>query len=293
MKELSLNSKKRCLYMLIIFALLLAILVGVCAWVQFVRGDELQIMAIEQQTKDKTINSKRGIIYDRNGKILAQSSSVELVSVSPREIAEAKNADFVADSLSKILDLDRETVYKKITKESSYEIIKRRVEKEAAEAIRALMSYEEEEGKTVNKLKGVHLSEDTKRYYPYGSLAAQVIGFVGTDNQGLAGVELSFDNYLKGIPGRVITAKNAIGTDMPFQYEKYINPENGANLVLTIDETVQHFVEKNLEKAVAEYNVKNGAACIIMNSKTGEILVTTLTIPSLSIMPKCRLWWIL
>ena len=279
MKEMSLSSKKRCLYMLIIFALLLAILIGVCAWVQFVRGEKLQIMAIEQQTKDKTINSKRGIIYDRNGKILAQSSSVELVSVSPREIAEAENADFVADALSQILELDRETVYKKITKVSSYEIIKRRVEKEPAEAIRALMSYEGEDGKTVNKLKGVYLSEDTKRYYPYGSLAAQIIGFVGTDNQGLAGVELSFDNYLKGIPGRVITAKNAIGTDMPFQYEKYINPENGANLVLTIDETIQHFVEKNLEKAVADYNVKNGAACIIMNSKTGEILAMA-TYPS-------------
>ncbi len=279
MKALNLQNKKRAFATLVIFVVLLIALLVRCAWIQFVNGEELQIKAIEQQTKDKTINSKRGIIYDRNGKILAQSASVELVSVSPREIYEAGNADFIADSLAQILELDRTAVYEKITKNSSYEIIKRRVEKAPAEAIRSLMSVEDENGKTTNKLKGVYLSEDTKRYYPYGSLAAHVIGFVGTDNQGLAGVELSFDNYLKGIPGRVVTAKNAIGTDMPFKYEKYINPENGANLVLTIDETIQHFVEKHLEKAVADYNVQNGAACIVMNSKTGEILAMA-TYPS-------------
>lgn len=279
MKNMNLHSKKRCLWALIIFIVLLALLLVRCAWIQFVNGKELQIKAIEQQTKDKTINSKRGIIYDRNGKILAQSASVEMVSVSPREIAEAQNADFVADSLSQILELDREDVYKKVTKDSSYEIIKRRVEKEPAEQIRNLMAYKNEKGKTENKLKGVYLSEDTKRYYPYGSLGAQVIGFVGSDNQGLSGVELYFDNYLKGLPGRIVTAKNASGTDMPYQYEKYINPENGANLVLTIDETIQHFVEKHLEQAVADYKVENGAACIIMNSKTGEILAMA-TYPS-------------
>jgi len=199
MKTLNLQNKKRAFVTLVIFVVLLVALLVRCAWIQFVNGEELQIKAIEQQTKDKTINSKRGIIYDRNGKILAQSASVELVSVSPREIYEAGNADFVADSLSQILELDRTAVYEKITKNSSYEIIKRRVEKAPAEAIRSLMSAEDENGKTVNKLKGVYLSEDTKRYYPYGSLAAHIIGFVGTDNQGLAGVELSFDNYLKGI----------------------------------------------------------------------------------------------
>ena len=210
MKAVNLQNKKRIFFVLIVFFVLLVGLVGRCAWLQFVRGEELQIMAIEQQTKDKTINSKRGIIYDRNGKILAQSASVEMVSVSPREIAEANNADFVADSLSKILELDRESVYKKITRNSGYEIIKRRVEKPQAEQIRKLMSVKDDKGKTTNKLKGVYLSEDTKRYYPYGKLAAQVIGFVGDDNQGLAGVELSFDKYLKGLPGRVVTAKNAI-----------------------------------------------------------------------------------
>ena len=116
MKSVNLQNKKRVLVVLAVFTLMLIALLGRCAWLQFVRGKELQILAIEQQTKDKTINSKRGIIYDRNGKILAQSASVEMVSVSPREIAEAENADYVADTLSKILELDRETVYKKITK---------------------------------------------------------------------------------------------------------------------------------------------------------------------------------
>ncbi len=279
MKKLNINTKKRAFTAFVIFALLLVALLVRCAWVQFVNGEDLQIRAIEQQTKDKTINSKRGIIYDRNGKILAQSASVEMVSVSPREIYDAENADFVADTLATVLELDRESVYKKITRNSGYEIIKRRVEKEPADKLRALMSYTEEDGTTTNKLKGVHLSEDTKRYYPYGKLAAHVIGFVGTDNQGLNGVELSFDKYLKGLPGRVVTAKNAMGTDMPFKYEKYINPENGANLVLTIDETIQHFVEKNLEQAVADYKVQNGAACIIMEAKTGDILAMA-TYPS-------------
>lgn len=279
MKKLNISIKKRAFASFVIFALLLIALLVRCAWVQFVNGPDLQIRAIEQQTKDKTINSKRGIIYDRNGKILAQSASVEMVSVSPREIYDAENADFVADTLSEVLELDRETVYKKITRNSGYEIIKRRVEKETADKLRALMSFTDEEGKTSNKLRGVYLSEDTKRYYPYGKLASHVIGFVGTDNQGLNGVELSFDKYLKGLPGRVVTAKNAMGTDMPFKYEKYINPENGANLVLTIDETIQHFVEKNLEQAVADYKVQNGAACIIMEAKTGDILAMA-TYPS-------------
>ncbi|MBR2476887.1 MAG: PASTA domain-containing protein [Clostridia bacterium] len=279
MKDMNLQGKKRIFSVFAFVVIVLVALVGRCFWIQFVDGPNLQIRAIEQQTKDKTINSKRGVIYDRNGKILAQSASVELVSVNPREIADAGNADFVADTLSSILGLDRNAVFEKLHKNSSYEIIKRRVEKPEAEAIRGYMSYTNESGETVNMMKGVYLSEDTKRYYPYGPLAAHVIGFVGTDNQGLSGVELSFDNYLKGLPGRVVTAKNAIGTDMPYQYEKYINPENGANLVLTIDETIQHFVEKHLEQAVAEYNVQNGAACIIMNCKTGEILAMA-TYPS-------------
>ncbi len=260
MKQLNLKVKKRAFALLMILLVIFAGLSVRTGWIQFVDGEELQMKAIEQQTKDKTINSKRGVIYDRNGKILAQSASVEMVSVTPNEIAEAGNAEEVATNLSQILGMEKDEVYSIITKNTGYEIVKRRVEKEPADAIREL------------NIKGVYLSEDTKRYYPYGDLASHVIGFVGTDNQGLNGVEMIFDKYLKGLPGRVVSAKNARGTDMPFKYEKYINPENGANLVLTLDEVVQHFVEKHLEQAVADYKVENGAACIIMNAKTGEVL---------------------
>lgn len=260
MKQLNLKVKKRAFALLMILLVIFAALSVRTGWIQFVDGEELQMKAIEQQTKDKTINSKRGVIYDRNGKILAQSASVEMVSVTPNEIADAGNAEEVATNLSQILGMEKDEVYSIITKNTGYEIVKRRVEKEPADAIRQL------------EMKGVYLSEDTKRYYPYGDLASHVIGFVGTDNQGLNGIEMVFDKYLKGLPGRVVSAKNARGTDMPFKYEKYINPENGANLVLTLDEVVQHFVEKHLEQAVADYKVENGGACIIMNAKTGEVL---------------------
>ncbi len=260
MKQLNLKVKKRAFALLMILLVIFAALSVRTGWIQFVDGEELQMKAIEQQTKDKTINSKRGVIYDRNGKILAQSASVEMVSVTPNEIADAGNAEEVATNLSQILGMEKDEVYSIITKNTGYEIVKRRVEKEPADAIRQL------------EMKGVYLSEDTKRYYPYGDLASHVIGFVGTDNQGLNGIEMVFDKYLKGLPGRVVSAKNARGTDMPFKYEKYINPENGANLVLTLDEVVQHFVENHLEQAVADYKVENGGACIIMNAKTGEVL---------------------
>lgn len=120
--------------------------------------------------------------------------------------------------------------------------------------------------------KGIYLTEDSKRYYPYGNFASHVIGFVGSDNQGLNGIEMVYDKYLKGEPGRIITAKNALGSDMPYKYEKYINAQNGVNVVLTIDEVIQHFAEKELEAAVEKYNVKNGAACIVMNAKTAKFL---------------------
>ena len=141
-----------------------------------------------------------------------------------------------------------------------YEIVARKIDNSTAEKIRK------------SGLKGIYLIEDSKRTYPYGSLASHVVGFVGTDNQGLAGTEMVYDKYLKGMPGRMISAKSASGTEMPYKYEKYINPENGSNLVLTIDEVIQHFVEEELKQAVADYDVENGAACIIMNAKTGEIL---------------------
>jgi len=256
----NLKIKRRILVLLCFYTILSIALIVRTGWIQIHDAEKLQKEAIEQQTRDRIINSKRGTIYDRNGKPLAISASVETVSVTPNEIKKAGNAEEVAAKLSEILGLKYEDVYKKITKNSYYEIIKRKIEKKEADEIRKL------------NFKGVKLDEDTKRYYPYGDFASHVIGFTGTDNQGLNGIEILYDKYLKGLPGRIVSAKDAIGTDMPYKYERYENPQDGANLILTLDEVIQHFVEKHLETAVIENKIGNGAAAIVMDPKTGDIL---------------------
>jgi len=213
-----------------------------------------------QQTKDVAISSKRGTIYDRNLNELAKSASADTVTACPREITAAGKTNEIATELSKILKMDKDKVYAILAKNSSYEVVKRKIDKDQADAIR-------KKGFT-----GITLVEDFKRYYPGGSLASHIIGFVGTDNQGLSGIEMIYESYLKGLPGRIITAQNAAGTDMPFRYEKYIDPQNGVNVVLTIDEVIQRKVEDSLKKYAENYNVQNGAACIIMEVKTGEVL---------------------
>lgn len=252
--------QQRLIIVLIGAIILLGLLLFRVAWIQVVKGGAYSRDAALQQTKDVVISSKRGTIYDRNMKELAKSASADTVTASPREIKESGKINEVATGLASILGMDKDKVYATLAKNSSYEVVKRKIDKDQADAIRA-------EG-----YPGIALVEDFKRYYPGGSLASHVIGFVGTDNQGLAGIEMIYENYLKGVPGRIITAKNAAGTNMPFKYEKYIDPENGVNVVLTIDEVVQRKAEDALKKAVENYNVQNGAACIIMGAKTGEIL---------------------
>ena len=259
-KKGTVNIKKR---MVFVYGLLLSAMVVLLlrtAYWQFIKGPSLKQEAIEQQTRDSIVSSERGTIYDRNMKVLAQSASTNMVCVVPVTIKEEGNAEEVARALSDILELDYDTVYKKTQKNSYYEIVKRRVEAEEVEKIRAL------------GLPGIRLDDDTKRYYPNGSLASHVIGFTGDDNQGLWGLESVYDKVLAGRAGRIITAKSANGSDMPYAYEQYMDPVAGNDLLLTIDETIQHFVEKHLETAVAETNVQNGAAAIVMNPKTGEIL---------------------
>jgi len=248
--------------MIATFGIVMVILLGLAlrtGYLQIVRGEELQKGALEQQTQDRQISAKRGAILDRNGKTLAVSASVEQVSVSPNVIKEQGNADEVVAALSDILDLDPEDVREKVTAESYYISIARRVEKETADRIRE------------KNLKGVNLDADTKRYYPYGAFASHVIGFTGNDNQGLDGLEKQYDSVLSGTPGRVVSASNAKGTDVPYKFEQYIDPIDGQNLVLTIDETIQHFVEKYLEKAYIENDLGAGAAAIVMNPQTAEI----------------------
>jgi len=266
-KKTNVGMQNRLLGILIGVIVLLVLLTVRIGWIQFVRGAQYSKEAALQQTKDVAISSKRGTIYDRNLNELAKSASADTVTACPREIKDADKLNEVSTGLAQILGMEKEKVYAILNRESSYEVVKRKIDKDQADAIRK------------QGFVGITLVEDFKRYYPGGSLASHIIGFVGTDNQGLAGIEMIYENYLKGLPGRIITAKNAAGTDMPYKYEKYIDPENGVNVVLTIDEVIQRKAEDSLKKFSENYNVQNGAACIIMGAKTGEVLAMA-TYPS-------------
>ncbi len=236
------------------------------AWLQLVDGGELASAAREQQTSDNIINPKRGLIYDRNMKILANNLSVETISISPKNVRgnSKQTAEQIAKNLADALGLEKDEVLEKINKKSNFEYIKRKVEKDEADAVREYVN--------TYKLDGIKFSEDTKRYYPYNNFASQVIGFVGADNQGLEGIESVYDDKLKGIPGRIVSANRAAGMELPDNYESYYEAQEGQSVVLTIDESIQHYVEKHLENARIENKLEEGAAAIVMNVKTGEIL---------------------
>ena len=253
--------RKRASYVFVAFFVLFCILAVYILKINIIDGEMLRTGAIEQQTRDYQVSSARGTIYDRNGKALAVSSSAETISVNPKEIAAAGyGIDELAQKLAEILELEVETVKTKLTKEALDVELRAKVEPEIADQVRAL------------DLTGIYFKEDTKRYYPFGSFASHVLGYVGKDNQGLGGIEMVYDDELSGVPGRVVTLKNAHGTDMPFQEERHIDSENGLNVVLTIDETIQHFAEKHLQGVYNDADAKEGAACIVMDVKTGEIL---------------------
>jgi len=192
---------------------------------------------------------------------------VDDIVINPRAIKLNKeDPELIARTLSEILNVDYDKILAKTAKtDSGYQMIARKVEPDVAKKV--------EEFKEKNKLSGVQIEENTKRYYPYSSLACQVIGFVGTDNEGRAGLENYYDKTLTGVSGTTVHAKNAAGTDMLFtSFEDYYDGQNGESLVTTIDSTIQYYMEKQLEQAVRDYGVKNGAAAIAMNVKTGGIL---------------------
>lgn len=260
------KQKKRIVLLLAGAILCFLLLIVRTAWLQIVRGDELSAAAREQQTSDNIINPQRGLIYDRNFEILANNLSVETISITPKNVRQnsKQTPKQIAHTLAEILELDEEAVLEKIEKESSFEYIKKKVEKDQADAVREYIA--------TYKLDGIKFSEDTKRYYPYSNFASQVIGFVGNDNQGLEGVEMVYDDVLKGVPGRIVSANRTAGLEIPDNYESYYAAQEGKSVVLTIDETIQHFVEKHLETARIENKLEAGAAAIVMNVKTGEIL---------------------
>lgn len=260
------KQKKRIVLLLAGAILCFLLLIVRTGWLQIVRGDELSAAAREQQTSDNIINPQRGLIYDRNFEILANNLSVETISITPKNVRQnsKQTPKQIAHTLAEILELDEEAVLEKIEKESSFEYIKKKVEKDQADAVREYIA--------TYKLDGIKFSEDTKRYYPYSNFASQVIGFVGNDNQGLEGVEMVYDDVLKGVPGRIVSANRTAGLEIPDNYESYYAAQEGKSVVLTIDETIQHFVEKHLETARIENKLEAGAAAIVMNVKTGEIL---------------------
>ena len=241
---------------------------------QITRHEELQSKAVNQQTRRTVVTASRGTIYDTAGNILAISSSAETIILSPLEIDNALNdtenpvtwtKDSLAAGLAEILGKDAASIRKRMDNvKSQYELIQLRADEEVAAKVRA---YVEE-----NKISGVHLVADTKRYYPYGSLAAQVIGFVGDDNTGLYGLEAYYEEELEGQSGLVISAKDQAENDMLYTYEQYFAAKNGSDLTLTLDTTIQYYLEKGLEAMMDKFSAANGASGIVMNAKTGGIM---------------------
>ncbi len=236
---------------------------GTLAKYQIVNYNFYQTRAIQQQTMDTTLTPERGTIFSRNYTALAVSAPVETVYINPKGVDD-DDAATVARGLSEILGVDEATVLEKTKKNNYYELIKRRIDSETADKVRAFIDE--------NDFTGIHLVNDTKRYYPNNSLACHILGFTGTDNVGLDGIEKIYNEYLQGTSGKMITAKNAIGEELPYEYETYVEAQNGRNVVLTIDETVQYYLEKHLQSARLEQQCLEGAAGIVINVKNGEIL---------------------
>ena len=260
---LSLSNKKKLRNTLFVVLAIILLLTTRIGYIQFIWGPELSKMASSQQAQSRAITAKRGTIYDSTGKyVLATSSSVESVNVNPTNIP-SDQKEKIATALSQIFELNYEKVFKKVSKHSSIETIVRKVDKEKADELRNWMS---ENGITT----GINIDEDSKRYYPYNDLAAQVIGFCGSDNQGLDGIEAKYDDQLKGTNGKIQRQTNAVGQSLGG--ENYISAIDGNNLYLTIDMTIQSIVEKYLEEACIDNICTDGGSIIAMNPQNGDIL---------------------
>ena len=264
-KVSEINRKKRMKNMILISFFIFTVILGKIAYLQFAKGQELQSMAYLQQTLDRSVNPKRGTIYDATGKnILAISSTVETVTVNPVNIA-SNDKEKVAEALANIFELDYEKVLKKVKKHSSIETIVKKVDKDKTDELRSWMEAN-------NITNGINIDEDTKRYYPYNNLVSQVIGFTGSDNQGLDGIEAIYENELKGEKGKIVKMTDARGGDIEKEGENYVEPVDGMDLILGIDATIQGIAEKYLKEACIDNKTTDGGNIIIMDPKTGDIL---------------------
>jgi stage V sporulation protein D (sporulation-specific penicillin-binding protein) len=232
---------------------------------QITRHDELQDLAVRQQTLRTTVGASRGAIYDRNGRTLAISSTAENVCLSPRQLKkDGVDLDLAAQKLSEILGVDVEKVRGDMDVDTSYRVVKKRVEQEDADRVREFIN-EYDIG------NGIFFEQTTKRYYPYGSLASNVIGFTNEEG-GAYGLEAVYNEELNGESGMVIMAKDVNGTPMLYQYEQYFDAKDGCSLNTTLDTTVQYYLEKGLAELEARYGTGKGATGIVMDVKTAAIL---------------------
>ena len=230
---------------------------------QILEHETLSRMAVDNQTRRSSVAAARGSVYDRNMELLAVSADVENVCIDPNELAHSgQDREAIAIALSGLLDVDKQRILKLMEDTSyRYQIVKRKVEQEEAASVRRYISE--------NSVTGVYLEPDTKRYYPCGTLASQVLGFVGSDNTGLDGIEAAYDRTLTGHSGSIVSAKGNYGTEMLYHYETYYDPRDGSSLVLTIDKTVQQMLESRMEEAIAHYDVRNGAFGLVMDVDSG------------------------
>ena len=264
---------RRTLVLMVLFGVVVFIPLIVTLYNLMIRDhDYYEAQAIDNQTRYTSLSASRGQIFDRNMNVLASSKTVETVFIDPNEIAQemakpenSNLLDHIARGLSEILDVSTDFVYKQAEdKAFRYKVIRRKIPEELADEVRSFVSE--------NEIKGVYLETDAQRYYPYSSLAAQVMGFVSTDNVGSEGLEAYYDSYLQGTAGKVVTTKGNYGSEMLYTYEKYYDASDGDSLVTTIDQTVQHYLEKNLETAIEKYDIINGAFGIVMDVNSGQIL---------------------
>lgn len=265
MQNRNLDSKKRIIVIFIVVMIVWIILFVKVGIIQFIEGDKWKTRSENQQYVSRSITANRGTIYDSSGKIiLAKSSSVQTVTINPVNIL-SENKEKVAKILSEIFELDYEKVLKKVNKNSSIETIIKRVDKEKTDKLRIWMEEN-------NIYSGINIDEDTKRYYPYSTLASHIIGFVGSDNQGLEGIEAKYNDLLTGTNGSISKMLDAKGNIIGNTGEEYNESVRGNDLVLTIDMNIQAIVEKYLEKACIENVCTDGGNVIIMNPKNGDIL---------------------
>ena len=261
----TITRKKRMRNMIFVVLIIMFGLAFRIGWIQFKMGNKLQHMAHLQQTLEREFNPKRGTIYDATGeKILAVSASVESITVNPVNISSEKK-EKVARKLSELFELDYEKVLKKVSKRSSIETIAKKVDKSKTDELRIWLDEN-------NITTGVNIDVDTKRYYPYNSLAAQIIGFCGSDNQGLMGIEAKYDSELKGQNGSIVKLTDAKGGNLDDEGEEYVKAINGNDLILSIDATIQGIAEKYLEEACIDNVCTDGGNIVIMDPNNGDIL---------------------